>query len=521
MTPPGPWDVCIVGAGIVGCALARELARYRLRIVLVERSDDVGSGATKANSGIVHGAYSSPHGTIKAAMCAAGARMVPRLDGELAFGYRRTGALVLAFSPAERQELAALEANGRANGDAGLELLTPVQVSALEPRLNTGIAGALLCPDVGVASPYEMAIALAENAVANGVELRLGSEVTAIALETGQDGSRLFKVEATAGDLAARFVVNAAGVYSDRVAALVGEPGFRILPRQGQYVLFEKGTGAAVSRVIFQVPTERGKGILVTSTYHGNLMIGPNANEIHDPDDASTSLEVLEQIVATARRSLPDFDLRQVITTYSGVRATSDTKDFVIRRGPAPGFVTAGGIDSPGLTSAPAHRRAPARPAGRRGTAPRSPPRLRPDTAADHCAQDALGPRGPAAAGCSRPRSHRMPLRARHRRRDPRRPEPRHPGADPGRGQAQDQGGHGQVPGTLLPTAGGRPSRARDGRARSRCDTRLRGTARLKKARPHTPRAHGVGFGILSWAQAPEVAAAAHPPAGRRLYERK
>ena len=136
MTPSDPWDVCIVGAGIVGCALARELSRYRLRIVLVERSDDVGSGATKANSGIVHGAYSSPHGTLKASLCAAGARMYARLDAELAFGYRRTGALVLAFSPAERRELAALEANGRSGGDEGLEILEPARVRALEPRLN-------------------------------------------------------------------------------------------------------------------------------------------------------------------------------------------------------------------------------------------------------------------------------------------------------------------------------------------------------------------------------------------------
>lgn len=354
MSDAGPWDVCIIGAGVVGCAVARELSRFRLRVVLLDRSDDVGSGATKANSGIVHGAYSSPHGTLKASLCAAGARMVPRLDRELAFGYRRTGALVLAFSAREQQELQALLANGQANGDAGLELLAPGQVRALEPRLSREVASALLCPAVGVTSPYEMAIALAENAVANGVELRLDCEVTGLALEAGLDGGRLFRVTTAGGILTARFVVNAAGVFSDRVAAYGGEPGFRIVPRQGQYVLFERGTGSAVSRVIFQVPTERGKGILVTSTYHGNLMIGPDANQVSDPEDSSTSLDAVERIVATARRSLPDFDLKQVITTYSGVRATPDTGDFVIRLGPWPGFVTAGGIDSPGLTSSPA-----------------------------------------------------------------------------------------------------------------------------------------------------------------------
>ena len=354
MSPARSWDVCIVGAGVVGCAVARELSRFRLRVLVLERGDDVGNGATKANSGIVHGAYSSPHGTLKAALCAAGSRMYPRLDRELAFGYRRTGALVIAFSTREERDLRDLAANGHANGDGSLEMLNAAQVRTLEPRLSREVTAALVCPSVGVTSPYEMAIALAENAIANGVELRLDSEVTALAVEPGPANERLFRLTSTGGDVLARFVVNAAGVSSDRVAALLGEPGFRITPRQGQYVLFERGTGAAVSRVVFQVPTERGKGILVTSTYHGNLMIGPNANEVADRAEAGTSLEVLEHIVATARRSLPDFDLKQVITTFSGIRATSDSRDFVIGQGPAPRFITLGGLDSPGLTSAPA-----------------------------------------------------------------------------------------------------------------------------------------------------------------------
>ncbi len=347
------YDVCIIGAGVVGCAVARELSRFRARVLLLERGDDVAFGATKANSGIVHGAYSSTHGTLKASLCRAGALMYPRLNEELAFGYRKTGALVLAFSPEEKQALRDLAANGLANGDDDLEMLGAEQVRGLEPRLNPEVEAALLCPSVGVTSPYEMAIALAENAVANGVELRLGSEVTSLSPDAGQDG-RVFHLVAGGSEVAARFVVNAAGVYADRVASFVGEPGFRITPRQGQYVLFERGTGAAVSRVIFQVPTARGKGILVTSTYHGNLMIGPNANEVDSPEDERTSLDVLGDIVAIARRSLPDFDLKQVLTTFAGVRATSDTKDFVIGPGAVPGFITAGGIDSPGLTSAPA-----------------------------------------------------------------------------------------------------------------------------------------------------------------------
>jgi glycerol-3-phosphate dehydrogenase len=349
------YDLCIVGAGVVGCALARELSRFQVKVLLLERSDDVGTGATKANSGIVHGAYSSPRGTLRASLCAAGNRLYPRLDRDLHFGYRRTGALVLAFSREQVAKLRELRENGQAMGEEDLELLRGDQVRALEPALSPRISAGLLCPSVGVTSPYELAIALAENAVANGVELRLNSEVTAIRpTATGEGTTRGFLLTAGGGDCQARFVVNAAGVYSERVAGLVGQPGFRIIPRQGQYLLFDKGTGSAVQRVIFQAPTRAGKGVLVTSTYHGNLMIGPNANEVADPEDAGTSLEVLQGIVATARLSLPDFDLRRVITTFAGVRPTPDTGDFVIGPGPVPGFFNAAGIDSPGLTSAPA-----------------------------------------------------------------------------------------------------------------------------------------------------------------------
>ena len=349
------YDLCIIGAGVVGCALAREMSRFQLRVLLLERGDDVGCGATKANTGLVHGAYSSPAGTLKAALCAAGNRMYASLDAQLHFGYRRTGALVLAFSAQQEAGLRALHDNGRAVGEEGLELLSAAQARALEPRLGPGVTTALRCPAVGVTSPYELAIALAENAVANGVTLRLGCEATGIhSAASGAGAPEGLVVSANGERISARFVVNAAGVFGDRVAALAGEPGFRIIPRQGQYLLFDRGSGQAVRQVIFQAPSPAGKGVVVTSTYHGNLMIGPNANEVADPEDAGTSLEALEGIVATARLSLPDFDLRKVITTFAGVRPTPDTGDFVIGPGPVPGFFNAAGIDSPGLTSAPA-----------------------------------------------------------------------------------------------------------------------------------------------------------------------
>ncbi len=363
---------------MVGCALAREMSRFQLRVLLLERGDDVGCGATKANTGLVHGAYSSPAGSLKAALCAAGNGRYASLDAELHFGFRRTGALVLAFSPRQEAGLRALFDNGRAVGEEGLELLSPAQARALEAGLGPGVTAALHCPSVGVTSPYELAIALAENAVANGVTLRLGCEVVGLRpiglqpaatrpggvqpaapgraeLATPARGAPQGLVVSAGGEqLRTRFVVNAAGVHAGQVAALAGEPGFRIIPRQGQYLLFDKDSGQAVRRVLFQAPSPAGKGVVVTRTYHGNLMIGPNANEVADPEDAGTSLEALEGIVAAARLSLPDFDLRRVITTFAGVRATPDTGDFIIGPGPLRGFFNAAGIDSPGLTSAPA-----------------------------------------------------------------------------------------------------------------------------------------------------------------------
>ena len=339
-------DVCVIGAGVVGCAIARELSRFRLKILLLERSADVVGGATRANSGIVHGGYSATQGTVKAELSPRGNRMFAALDADLHFGYREAGSLVLAFDPSERRILGAMADNGRRNGVDDLELLSPEQTLSLEPRVNTEITGSLLCPSAGVCSPYELSIALAENAVANGVSLHLASEV--IGMEPG------FLVRTKDRSFTARFVVNAAGLYSDRVAAMLAPVDFRIIPRQGQYVLLERGTGRLIRRVIFQVPSERGKGVLVTPTFHDNLMIGPNAEEVADREDSGTTLDALEPVLEAAWRSVPGFDLGKVITTFSGVRASSSTGDFVIGATEVAGFINAAGIDSPGLTSSPA-----------------------------------------------------------------------------------------------------------------------------------------------------------------------
>ena len=351
------YDVCIIGGGVVGCAIARELARYKLRTVLCEKSVDVGNGATKANSAIVHGGYTATQGTLKGELSIRGNRMFDSLNEELNFGLNRCGSLVLAFSGDERSSLEALLQNGKLNGVKGLRIVEREELEKMEPQVGPEALAALHCPETAVTSPYEMCIALAENAVANGLDLRLESEVVEIEKSNGAFSIQLApenSSEHTPQNLSARFVVNAAGVYSDRIAGMIGDTSFRILPRQGQYLILRRGDGELINSVIFQTPTEKGKGILVTPTYWGNLMIGPNSEEIPDRDDVSTNSEILSYIVEKARRSVPGFKLSHVIRSFSGIRATSDKKEFIIEESPIGGLIHAAGIDSPGLTSSPA-----------------------------------------------------------------------------------------------------------------------------------------------------------------------
>lgn len=344
------YDITIIGAGVVGCAIARRLSGYKLRICLMEKQDDVSCGASKANSGIVHGGYADEPGTLKAELCVKGNRMYEELERELHFGYRKTGSLVLAFSDAQKASLRELYDKGLRNGVKGMEIIDREKILELEPHINSEVKWALLCRDAGVCSPYEFTIALAENAVVNGVELRLDSEVTSIRRKaTGG-----FVLSTGSGELESRFVINAAGAYSDRVAAMVGACDFHIIPRKGQYILFNKDQSYLVNRVIFQTPTPDGKGILVTTTYHGNLMIGPNAQEISDKDDVSTDEEMLTHIVRTARKSVPGFDIAKAITSFAGVRPTGEKGDFIISESKVNGFINVACIDSPGLTSSPA-----------------------------------------------------------------------------------------------------------------------------------------------------------------------
>ena len=345
------YDVAIIGAGVIGAALAHQLGRYRLRVVLFEAGDDVAFGATRANSGIVHGGYDAKAGSRKARFCLPGNRLFDTLARELDFPFRRCGSVVLAFSDEDRATLERIKANGAANGVDDLEIADRAETLRRIPRLNPAeVAGGLFCPGAGIVSPYEYAIALVENAVANGVEVRIGAAVTD--LDGCGDTIRLL-----AGDkeYAARFVVNAAGAGSADIARLAGPAPFAIRPRKGQYIVFRRGSAEGLNTVVFQTPSAKGKGILVTPTTWNNLMIGPDAAETDDPHDLGTDPESLARIARTAARSVCDFDLKMAIRVYSGIRAASDRGDFVIEWSQhLPGLLHLAGIESPGLTASPA-----------------------------------------------------------------------------------------------------------------------------------------------------------------------
>lgn len=343
------YDIAIIGAGVVGSAIARQLSKYNLNIALIEKENDVSCGASKANSGIVHGGYDAEPGTLKAVLNVKGNQMFDQLDAELHFGFRKCGSMVLSFSEADDAKIEMLIERGHKNGLHHLKHLSREAVLDIEPNLNPAVRGALLCEASGVTSPYEMTIALAENAVSNGVDLKLMHEVLSID-KTDND----FSIKTSQGPIHSKWIINAAGVFSDKVADMVGAKTFSITPRKGEYVLLNKIQGKKISRVIFQAPTDAGKGILVTRTYHGNLMLGPNAQEIQVRNDNDTDADILKHIVDTARKSLPDFDMKHVLTSFSGIRATSHNKDFIIEASPIKRFINVGGIDSPGLTSAPA-----------------------------------------------------------------------------------------------------------------------------------------------------------------------
>jgi glycerol-3-phosphate dehydrogenase len=342
------YDVIIIGAGIVGTTIARELSKSKAKVLILEKGIDVSMGATKANSAIVHGGFAEKHEALKGRLCYKGRVQFKRLDEELNFGFKETGSLVISMED-DKEPLEKLMANGIKNGLDDLEIIGPDRIRELEPELTHDVKWALYCKGAGICSPYEMAIAMAENAIKNGVTLKLEHQVTGIE----KDGD-VFKVSTDREEFQGRYVVNAAGVYADEISKMVGVNNFEILPRSGEYILFTRGTGDPINTVIFQLPTKYGKGVLVASTYYGNLLIGPDASDEGGKDDTSTHIERVAKIYQQTKALYGKINSKQFIRSFTGIRARSSTDDFIIEETEVKGFINVAGIQSPGLTSSPA-----------------------------------------------------------------------------------------------------------------------------------------------------------------------
>lgn len=354
-------DVTIIGAGVTGAAIARELSKYELRVMVLEKEEDVCSGTSKANSAIVHAGYDAMPGTWKAKMNVLGAKRIRELSKALDFPYLQNGSMVVSFSPEDHEKLEALLERGRENGVEGLEILSGEQARALEPALGSNVAEALLVPTGGIVCPFQLTLALAENAAENGVVFRFLTKVTKI--DKDVEGFLLHtEVTDSNGTITKRnikthYVVNAAGVYADQLHNDVSGEAHKItlVPRRGEYVLMDKEAGTLVKHTIFQLPTELGKGVLVTPTVHGNLLVGPNAVDLSDKTDTGTTPEGIDDIKKRALLSVPEIPYALTITSFSGLRAHELQDDFILSECPdAPGFFDAAGIESPGLSSAPA-----------------------------------------------------------------------------------------------------------------------------------------------------------------------
>ena len=339
------YDVAIIGAGVVGAMAARELSRYNLKVCVLEKENDVAMGASRANSGIIHGGYDPIPGTMKAKMNTAGVPLLYEAARELNVHYQNNGSFVCAFGEDENPAIDALYERGLANNIEKLQILSGEEARAMEPNLSEKVTRVLYIPTAGIICPYDLTIAAMGNAMDNGAELLRNFEVTSITegfLVTAADGRTV----------ESEYLLNCAGGYSDKVARMVGDDFFTIIPRAGEYMLLDKSEGSRVKHTIFQVPSKEGKGILVSHTVDGNLLTGPTALKVETPASVETTPEGLAMVSRLAAKSVPSVNFRQVITSFSGVRSSAHGDDFIIRPSDAnPKCVHTGAIDSPGLTS--------------------------------------------------------------------------------------------------------------------------------------------------------------------------
>ena len=342
------YDVVVIGAGVVGGMIARTLSAYRLKICILEKQHDVAMGASCANSAIVHAGFDAKEGTLKAKLNVRGSEMMAKTCKELGVKYRNNGSLVIGFNEEDRATIESLCRRGEANGVKGVRILEREELNRIEPGLSKNVICALYAPTGSIVCPYELTIAAVGNAMDNGADLKLDFEVKEI-----RDCGEYYEVSSEAETVKTTYIINAAGVYSDAIAGMVGDTSFRVHPRRGEYILLDKECGKMVSCTVFRTPSKMGKGILVTPTVDGNLLVGPTSVDIEDKEDKSTTAEGFARIMREALENVDGMMFGKSITSFCGLRAVGSTGDFVINM-PKARFVNVAGIESPGLSSAPA-----------------------------------------------------------------------------------------------------------------------------------------------------------------------
>lgn len=344
------YDVIIIGAGVSGAATARELSRYKVNACVIEKEEDVCCGTSKANSAIVHAGYDAATGSLMAKLNVRGNQMMEQLAKDLDFPFKKNGSLVVCLHEEDMPNLQALYDRGVANGVKDLRILNREELRAMEPNISDDAYAALYAPTAGIVCPFNLNIAMAENACVNGVEFKFDTEVTGLhPIEGG------WAIETNQGTFETKYVVNAAGVYADRLHNMVSAKKIHITPRRGDYCLLDKTAGNLVSKTIFALPGKFGKGILVAPTVHGNLILGPTAIDIEDKEGTNTTREGIDQVITKCGMNVKNIPMRSVITSFAGLRAHEDGHEFLIGElEDAPGFIDCAGIESPGLTSSPA-----------------------------------------------------------------------------------------------------------------------------------------------------------------------
>ena len=344
------YDVAIIGAGVIGTSIFRELTKYNLKVVILEKEKDVSMGTSKANSAIVHAGYDPKQGTLMAKYNVKGNEMFEDMCKELSVPFKRNGSLIIGFDDEDIKTIKYLYENGNRNGVKGLRILNRNEVLEMEPNLSEEVKGALLAPTGGIVGPFEFTIALAENGVQNGGEIKLNKEVIKIEKDT------TFKIASKDGEvIESRFLINAAGIYADKIHNMICEETFKITPRSGEYFVLDKSQGTIVNHTIFQCPSKMGKGVLVTPTVHGNLLVGPDAIDIEDKEDLGTTGEGLNAVREASFKTTKKINFKDSIRNFAGLRAQPSTGDFIVEENDkVKGFIDVAGMKSPGLSSAPA-----------------------------------------------------------------------------------------------------------------------------------------------------------------------